>query len=111
MLDHMSKLGLSESETGISVSEVSAATNRDIATQTVPVSMEVFSGSQNDRLEMNMLENLIVALNKCDLLDGVEQSLLPHSGEVAVSVCPLSCSTMEGMDDFVALLSDHVKKL
>lgn len=58
-----------------------------------------------------VLDRLIVALNKTDLVPKEMREMLPSTKEFGVPVCHLSCTTSEGLNSFISLLAGRVKQL
>ena len=54
---------------------------------------------------------LIAVLNKRDLVSDRQILEMPSDSETSFSVCSLSCTSLDGVDNFVDLLSQHVRQL
>ena len=61
--------------------------------------------------DISIGQDVLVAVNKSDLLSAEETSALPTSEELGVDVCSLSCATAQGLDSFITMLADRVKRL
>lgn len=62
-------------------------------------------------LEVRISDDVIVVVNKSDLVSAEIGSLLLTSEELGVDVCHLSCVTTVGLNSFVSLLAERVKRL
>ena len=61
--------------------------------------------------EVPISDDVIVVVNKSDLVPADSDWLLLTQEDLGVDVCLLSCTTAEGLDSFVSLLADRVKRL
>ena len=61
--------------------------------------------------EVPISDDVIVVVNKSDLVPADSDWLLLTGEDLGVDVCLLSCTTAEGLDSFVSLLADRVKRL
>ncbi|KAK7481360.1 hypothetical protein BaRGS_00027440 [Batillaria attramentaria] len=119
LLDHMRNLGLTTAES--SCSDVMSAAACGANTVSTASSVRTMMSSGHDdggfldssalRSAADTLDNVIVVLNKCDLLEEEEGCVFPCAKDLGVTVCSVSCTTSQGLDAFVATLADHVKQL
>ena len=61
--------------------------------------------------EVPISDDVIVVVNKSDLVPADSDWLQLTGEDLGVDVCLLSCTTAEGLDSFVSLLADRVKRL
>ncbi|KAK3098994.1 hypothetical protein FSP39_025054 [Pinctada imbricata] len=106
---HLGYIGIIEDPT-----ESSNVNENDVSMETdsgINMTGHTNTAISREKIPSEDLQNVILVLNKSDLLEGRDVNMdLPHSCK-GMDVCMVSCKTGQGMEAFVQVLAEKIKIL